>query len=72
MNTMHDVETGVRRALKDYKVASGMSEAQAAAWADANLSAGVGVFKAAAAPHRRDPDAILEVGFSALKAWAQS
>jgi hypothetical protein len=66
------VETGVLRALKEFRVAKGDSDAAAAAWAAANLNAGVARFKAVALQreYRNDPESGREAAFADLKAWA--
>jgi hypothetical protein len=68
---MTNIEVGVLRALKAYKIEKGLSPSAAAAWADANLNIGVGRFKAVLA-HRRDPEAGVEAAFADLKTWAQT
>jgi len=71
--TVINIEAGVLLRLKAYKIANGMSEAAADAWAAANLNAGVARFNAALAQHKRDlrSEAGIEAGCADLKAWAQ-
>jgi hypothetical protein len=57
--------------LKAYRVEAGMSDAAAAAWAAANLNAGVARFSTKLGEYR-DPEAGLEAAYADLKAWAQS
>lgn len=62
----------VLRALKGFKMAAGASEAEATAWAAANLQRGTSAVQAALdnEPHQ-DPPALRRAGFAALKSLAQ-
>jgi len=68
---MDDIEVGVLRALKAYKIEKGMSASAAEAWAAANLKLGVGRFKGVLARHPRDDEGSAKAAFADLKAWAQ-
>jgi hypothetical protein len=67
-----NVEAGVLRSLKAYKVAQGMADGAATAWATANLAAGVAQVNGVLATNKRDPEGGVTAAFVALKAWAQS
>jgi hypothetical protein len=67
-----NVETGVLRALKAYKIEKGLSDAAATAWAAANLNAGVARFQAVLALPRYRREGGSEAAFVDLKAWAQT
>jgi hypothetical protein len=67
-----NVEAGVFRALKAYKVETGSSDADATRWATANLSEGVSRVKGVLDRHKRDPEGGVDAAFAALKVWAQS
>lgn len=67
-----NIEAGVFRALKAYKVEKGLSDAAAAEWAVANLKEGVARFRTTLGQHKRDPETGVEEAYVALKTWAQS
>ena len=69
---MSDIEVGVLRALKAYKIEKGLSAAAAEAWAAANLKVGVARFNAVRARHPRDDEGSAKAAFSDLKTWAQA
>lgn len=68
---MSNLEAGVLRALKAYKIEKGLSTNAAETWAAANLNAGVARYKAILAQHRGGGESGDKAAFSDLKAWAQ-
>lgn len=68
-----NIEDGVARALKAYKIEKGMTEADAVAWTRAHLAEGILRFKTIFNVRAvRDPDGAAEAAFGDLKAWANS
>ena len=67
-----NIEAGVLRALKAYKIEKGSPDVAADQWASANLNEGVSRFQAVLGKHRKDLDTGLEEAYEALKNWAQS
>jgi hypothetical protein len=69
---MLNLESGVLRALKSYKMEKGLSDQVATKWATDNLKTGVSRFQAVMVKHRQDGEAGLEAAYADLRAWAQS
>jgi len=67
-----NVEAGVLKALKAYKIEKGMPDADAASWADVHLNEGVILVNDVLAKNRQHPEGGVDEAFAALKKWAQS
>jgi hypothetical protein len=74
MSRIQNLEVGVLHNLKAYKIEKGMSEAAAAAWAQANFSAGMALVQGVLdlPGNRKDVEKAARAALIDLKAWAQS
>lgn len=68
---VRNIDAGVRRALRAYRIESGCAGDESDAWADAHLADGIDRWRTEFSAHA-DPLTGTEAAFRVLKAWAQA